>query len=763
MNLGHLANQDFLYCSGNWTAEEAYASLSSFPDRFTVIVQRERGEYAILDLANLKLLLSESVPGRITSEVLTQASVDWFTGLDATLPEGLAPHKGVVEVEGSPIGFIDVDSWNPSFSAAKFHAGGGRPTPLLRAAAAQEQARFVSFDFRELRGQQSNSLQLHEGFATQSIYELAIGMDLLPDRRCTSIPRPLEREEMENIALDVAVFGRNIEILGEPIATLIWPARGRSTENAIFRLEAPASPGQSWLDVLLYYNHEILFAGTLTIEVSEDASEWRPDGRPIKWREIQESKYSDLAVFKTFASIGVRNPRSVSIAILAPQAADKYDVVLFRKAAAYPIRVEFTKEELEAYLSHSRANLDQLWQSPSFPDFGTAVPGMQQEKSKERTGADAQTLGRFLRTMAIIGNQIWNKIFDSPPAKRLAQEFELLEDGSTIQIWTDRNATGFVLPWLWLYPHRIDVASKEAVNRSAFWGSRFVIEQLRQYRETAGQPSPEPILNGGRVTCLASVHNFATASVQQRFFEQWSTDSCKTVEVQLLQAREWLTRLPNCNCDIMYFYCHGHVARPGSQDSALTEFERWLAVSSTEEEPPELKRFRGELASYLREMKADRLVDRTHLRIIRGVLTIDDFKTFRVPRDGAAPIVFLNMCESIQIWPSSGDSFVDVLLRRGARGVLGAEMPIPTAFGDIFGRMFLEEMSRGRPMSGQNLATDGRTIGEVLWTLRRQFLENGNPLAFGYSFYGDSETRFRPALIRKNESIQEISDDPRKV
>ncbi len=95
-----------------------------------------------------------------------------------------------------------------------------------------------------------------------------------------------------------------------------------------------------------------------------------------------------------------------------------------------------------------------------------------------------------------------------------------------------------------------------------------------------------------------------------------------------------------------------------------------------------------------------------------------------------APIVFLNTCESAQIWNAVDGSFVGFFLDRGARTVLGTEATIPIVLADEFGRAVLESL------------LDGDSVGEAVKKARLALLrDHRNPLGLCYCVYGAADAR----------------------
>lgn len=124
-----------------------------------------------------------------------------------------------------------------------------------------------------------------------------------------------------------------------------------------------------------------------------------------------------------------------------------------------------------------------------------------------------------------------------------------------------------------------------------------------------------------------------------------------------------------------------------------------------------------------------------------------ELEKFRPVQQSEAPLVFLNMCEATEFYPGMTDNFVDVFLERGARGVIGTELPMLVAFGDLFARRFFEVFFSPAVMR-EKLGADGCAVGQVLWQLRREFMDKGNPMAFGYTYFGDATMRLKPPLAK---------------
>jgi hypothetical protein len=104
------------------------------------------------------------------------------------------------------------------------------------------------------------------------------------------------------------------------------------------------------------------------------------------------------------------------------------------------------------------------------------------------------------------------------------------------------------------------------------------------------------------------------------------------------------------------------------------------------------------------------------------------------------PIIFLNMCQSAELLPSSSGGLVRVFLDRNAAAVLGTECPMTAVFANAFSKSVLDELFLG---------TD---LGTAIWNARRHFLadDQRNPLGLAYTLYGRAVTRLGSAKPNEN-------------
>jgi hypothetical protein len=271
-----------------------------------------------------------------------------------------------------------------------------------------------------------------------------------------------------------------------------------------------------------------------------------------------------------------------------------------------------------------------------------------------------------------------------------------------------------------------------------FWGYRYVIEQLRQLTQ---EKRHESTITGEPLRIAGALHNFPAAVAERRFFVECSAKYAERLAWAEVQPVDWRQFLAKSNAHLLYFYCHGHTEQP--LDAVGAEMFRILErLAKTS--PTEAAAWIDSLGAEMRrKVRGDSVI-----AIEREILSMADLKQFKSGDPSIKPVVFLNMCESSEFYPGATDNLVDVFLRGGARGVIGTEVPVLAAFGHAFARGFFEAFFAAGKTG------EGNEIGTVLWQLRRKFLDEGNPLAFIYTYFGDATTRLKPAIIDSTVAVE---------
>jgi len=573
-----------------------------------------------------------------------------------------------------------------------------------------------------------------------------VSMGLTPDLRFLGDrQKPTERPKSEEVDLDVVLaLPTNIEILGSPWAVLRWPTSGPSSVNAQFEVKAPLS-GESSVKLLIFHEHDLLFCADLTLDVKTEAFQWPTEGRPIHWAALDESQTFELSLFRRFRDLDRDRRRRLNISVHR-RARDEYELLFFLrsadgKPALYPLRLELPNHEVEQYLAKTRAALRLLVEDARFYKASAEEPVYSGRYTSAAEGAKPDGAAAYdlaqklLRDMAIVGHELWGKLFGSEPGQLMAAKLahELKGDGITIQVWISGEAQDFILPWVWLYPPEVG-----QLDQRKFWGYRYVIEQVRH---RPGTTRPQSTIPAQPLLVSGALHNFATTNRQRAFFDSYK-QQYPTFKWKEISPGDLGAALREFGSQILYLYCHGHTEKALDQ-TYLETLAMWgRPTASNDKEDSAL------MLEFVNMQRRKKIRDHSYIQIEDTMLKLRDLRLFKPENSTLAPLVFLNMCESAEFYPGATDNLVDVFLERGAGGVIGTEMPMPTVFGDLISRRFFElYLSADSKRDGE-----GQTIGRVLWLLRRQFLDQGNPLAFAYTYYGDATTRLKPAVIRRTAS-----------
>jgi hypothetical protein len=370
-----------------------------------------------------------------------------------------------------------------------------------------------------------------------------------------------------------------------------------------------------------------------------------------------------------------------------------------------------------------------------------------------------EAFNSFLKEMALLGSKFWDELFGDPSGQLLRQAIEdHLQEGDIIQIWINCDATDFVYPWVWLYGETLDPGRRFQVRKERFWGYRYVIEQLPQYPETVSRLLEDEIPFESRLRIKVGVFPFqGTTEAQKRFFAERSQESGGVLEPEIWDADEpWERYLPACDSQILYFFSHGHTAKPTTETALqlydmLERWRKWVS-EPVAEESEYMRLYRERAARLLAELEGPLLTE-THIKLTYGNLLLRELRNLmRLER--AAPLVFLNMCESAQVFPHIAEGLIDIFLRKGARAVIGTEMPMLPHFADLFSRRFFEAFLY--PQEAEEVR-ETAAVGPILHRLRREFLDRGNPLGFAYTLFGSATTRLAAPLPSLTTQDQEVT------
>jgi hypothetical protein len=190
----------------------------------------------------------------------------------------------------------------------------------------------------------------------------------------------------------------------------------------------------------------------------------------------------------------------------------------------------------------------------------------------------------------------------------------------------------------------------------------------------------------------------------------------KKLIIEPIKAQEHqLPALVEKEFDLVEFFCHGHTKLSG----IFTPEEAKQLIATYAKSNPD-----GEKAPLLMaiEEASDSLLD-----LDGGFVTLTSLADSLKKRMPGRPLVFLSMCESAQV-SAAGTGFVPLLLRRGARAVIGTEGPT------------LWSLSREMDTKIVSRLLEGETISSAFHKTRRELAQT-NVLALIYTLYGDAAAR----------------------
>jgi hypothetical protein len=629
---------------------------------------------------------------------------------------------------------------------------------------ADETANYVNISFLDLTFHHAQPLALHEGLMESRTYRVVVSLEMTPDARFTGDGSTLKRPPNSSgtVELDVALIteSRYIRIVGDPSAVLKWPEKGvpKPGDKAIFSIEAllPTAEGKpAWLDVYIYHRLNLLFTARLSLEVAEAEHTWTDDERPISWRDVADRDERRMAIFRRFASLGGAGKRDLNLAVRR-ESGDVFEITAYMGRFQLPVRVEMTRGEIESALLTARKLLDQIRLDPVYVSEGFTEQGAYtgdhlgenyNDLGEKVTGQRARgVFNAYMRKLAVAGRKFSIGLFNTESAERLKQIIlRDVPEGGLIQVWLEENARDFLYPWNWLYDGEVDEAKEFAVNPDLFWGYRYVIEIMPRFPELLKFDQPDPVIPSmQRVLIKAGFFSFTQSGTQKTYFERWEKKSGGVLVTDVWDAAEpWKKYLPTCDCQIIYFFSHGHTALPASTTGIrLQEVVGELRNLVQEREgqqglSPQTVEYYRRLDQSLRGLEdGSAFSTQTHIRLNKGTLDLADLRLID-PQD-PVPLVFLNMCESAQVFPSLSNGLVDVFLRNRARGVIGTEMPMIPHFADLLARKFFDEFFTRPPADN--------TAGKILFDLRRHYMARANPLGFAYTLFGDSTARLSNPL-----------------
>jgi len=338
-----------------------------------------------------------------------------------------------------------------------------------------------------------------------------------------------------------------------------------------------------------------------------------------------------------------------------------------------------------------------------------------------------------MNRLAQLGSKLWNDIFcyDTSSSLHLIGEWlrsNPLPPRSTVQVSVEANASTFVFPWSILYDKDVPHDEGERPDLQGFWGLRYVIEQRIPGAESG---SDEPLSVDGCLELGYLLSRFNEAVDQQKLLNDLVQRSLGRIsELPPIDTREPAYQyLQNCTSHIVYFFAHGHTQFPNASQFGFSAND---FVKLYDHLPPSSP-LRASWEDIYQEIKKGLYdSDASWIKLANGKLLLNNLYGPGKLQLHKHPFVFLNMCESAQVTPTAGQSFIHVFMNRGARGVLGTECAMRPFVAHQFASKFFESL------------LSGNAVGEVLLDLRQEFMKRKNPLALAYTLYGPGTTKFQP-------------------
>ena len=525
------------------------------------------------------------------------------------------------------------------------------------------------------------------------------------------------------------------------IAPLTVPPTGDSTGSAQFRfaarpgrrlrLDRPREEVCPRIGIRLYYKLNLVDHVQLELRF-----EHGPGGLP--------SSVDSPAIRVSF-----KHPGKSPIEALSPTSATRTltisiskpdeSATAYRFAFAAGLRNEPDKPALTGTRKLSVEELDGF-----VAEFRDILLGTVFGRSLEQVELRVPDRDELLTSLARLGTRIVTRLFDLGHGGDFSELGAMLRDAlpgvAIIQVSLSGDAEDFVFPWqiLTLAPYLDQELPPDPLN---LWGYRFVLEVKRCGDGADSRPRRPQI---ARTSAAARVTygrwNFKNEKEHYDYLQTLVKRANALLSDPIVESKdEFTAALLRGGGDLVYVYAHGHAAAPNTSlgiryrntarlkletlRKQLDENPTALAAGALEDlrtlHEQFLKLTRTEAESSLTLTQSD--VELTYL--------LETIAAARV-RLTDAPIVFLNTCESAQVWNAVDGSFVGFFLDRGARAVLGTECTIPIVLADAFGRVALESLFAGSSL--------GEAVYKARWHLLQQHC---NPLGLCYCLYGAADSR----------------------
>lgn len=307
--------------------------------------------------------------------------------------------------------------------------------------------------------------------------------------------------------------------------------------------------------------------------------------------------------------------------------------------------------------------------------------------------------GRFKECMDSTlnsGSELFNKLADSG-LEEIMYELDEMENGSKITVDTDCAFLPFEILTSKSFSNKLNLPKiPDPSTPQDMWGYRFIIDynvktngidEVGALLETHRGNKPFVGINlNPTIDEAFEGKKFEPLKFHDTFFQNEITDVHGEIDLDPASILEKLVS-DEYQATLIYLYCHGSNSNPFEMNNKeLLKFDEKITFA-----PEDLRKFPNEY-----------------------------------PR---APIVFLNSCLSGQPSPLSFTSFQAVFRRKKALGFIGTAIKIPATFAAAFGCRLIKDYLKGAP------------LGIAIWKLRRELIENGNPLGLFYALQCPADVR----------------------
>jgi hypothetical protein len=628
--------------------------------------------------------------------------------------------------------------------AAPAEDGGGAPPGLEGATAPQSRiaARYTDvtlYGFDELLERRQLG---DEPLVTKGRYEIEVAVRETPqglpsEGKRKPIPKADWKEDA-TIIVAVRTPDTGVFEFTDNCDVFLLPPTGDSQGSASIRFSVnevlPRGPGRYPLEIRLYHRNRLL-----DLVVARPFIEER--GKPLEEYERQRNKpLLALSPSESYAGLEDLGDRieANALAIHVMPEDSRFRLEFFidtgrekpaeagspggrPRPLVLSMGVNLSQDDLRDILRDVR---DYWWQLVMETGYGTKLDVVENESAKA------------LAALEDMGGKFFEKLFPFRGPHEQANDianwlFSQTKPGATIDVVFRNGAENFVFPWAMLCFAKEAEEEKRLPLSARLFGARFVIEQKSQaFAERHRAPPAESDLPAGMEIAVWDKFSNASAHLTElRKIVDAKPEIVRPDDTPVNSKRVFLDVLTKKSPRFLYFYSHGFT-RPSMEDLMFEASRDYLdRIEKGKARNANVGgNFKESLELILQGGRQDDYIKLSMNKIEYGEL---ERTRFAFP-PGA--LVFMNMCESAQLYPGRSHNFVSLFLDSNAEAVIGTECPMTCIFADVFGRETLNGLLSDKP------------VGEALRSTRAFFLDkHNNPLGLAYTAYGSSRCRLTPS------------------